>query len=68
MKKLAWIKYYKMDRRKCKSTKFIVVHQLTNLNKKFKVSMKNTDIEIIADDFSDLIELRGENIILTSKQ
>lgn len=55
-------------RRKCKSTKFIVVHQLTNLNKKFKVSMKNTDIEIIADDFSDLIELRGESIILTSKQ
>jgi hypothetical protein len=55
-------------RRKCKSTKFVVVHQLTNLDKKYEVRVNKNDIEIIANDFSDLIEIKGENIIHKSGQ
>ena len=54
-------------RRKCRTTKFIVLHQLANLDNKYKLELKNNDIEIIADDYNDLIEIRGEDILLTSK-
>jgi hypothetical protein len=54
-------------RRKCRTTKFIVLHQLANLDNRYKLELKNADIEIIADDYNDLIEIRGEDIILTSK-
>ncbi len=54
-------------RRICKSTKFIVVHQLTNLDKPFKVNRKEMKIEIITEDYSDMIELKGESMLLTSK-
>jgi hypothetical protein len=54
-------------RRVCKSTKFIVVHQLTNLDKPFKVNRGENKIEIITDDYSDTIELKGDNMLLTSK-
>lgn len=55
-------------RRKCKATKFVVVHQLTNLDKKYEVKVNMKGIEIIANDFSDLIEINGENILCKSKQ
>ncbi|MDN3666964.1 hypothetical protein ACFFU1_08005 [Algibacter miyuki] len=54
-------------RRKCKSTKFIVVHQLKNLDKPFKVNRSENKIEIITDDFSDMIELKGDSILFASK-
>lgn len=54
-------------RRVCKSTKFIVVHQLTNLDKPFKVKRGKNKIEIIAEDYSDMIELKGDSMLLTSK-
>jgi hypothetical protein len=54
-------------RRKCKSTNFIVVHQLTKLNEKFMVNIRNMNIEIIAYDYVDLLEFQDERIILTSK-
>jgi hypothetical protein len=54
-------------RRVCKSTKFIVVHQLTNLDKPFKVNREKNKIEIITDDYSDTIELKGDSMLLTSK-
>jgi hypothetical protein len=50
-------------RRKCMSTKFVVVHQLTNLDKKYEVKVNKNGIEINANDFSDFIEIKGENII-----
>ena len=54
-------------RRKCKSTKFIVVHQLKNLDKPFKVIRGNNKIDIITEDYSDTIELKGDSMLLTSK-
>ena len=54
-------------RRKCKSTKFIVVHQLANLSEKFKVDIKNMNIEIMTDDYIDLLEFQDDRILLTSK-
>jgi len=54
-------------RRKCKSTNFIVVHQLANLRGKFMVNIKNMNIEIMADNYIDLLEIQDERIILTSK-
>lgn len=54
-------------RRVCKSTKFIVVHQLTNLDKPFKVIRSENKIEIITEDYSDTIELKDDSMVLTSK-
>ncbi|MCL5130512.1 alginate lyase family protein [Algibacter sp. L4_22] len=54
-------------RRECKSTKFIVVHQLTNLDKPFKVIRGENNIEIMTEDYSDTIELKGNRLLLTSK-
>jgi hypothetical protein len=54
-------------RRRCKSTKFIVVHQLTNLDKPLKVNRGNNKIEIITDEYSDMVELKDDSMVLTSK-
>jgi hypothetical protein len=54
-------------RRNCKSTSFIVVHQLTDLNNPFKVNIKNSEIDIRAKGFHDLIKISGDILIKTSK-
>lgn len=54
-------------RRVCKSTKFIVVHQLTNLDKPLKVKRGKNKIEIITEDYSDTIEFKGDSLVLASK-
>ena len=54
-------------RRKCKSTKFIVVHQLTNLDEPFKVIRGENKIEIKTKEYSDIIELKENSLLLTSK-
>jgi hypothetical protein len=55
-------------RRKCKATKFVVVHQLTSLDKKYEVKANKNSIEISTEDYSDTIEIKGENIIHKSRQ
>jgi len=56
-----------MIKNECKSTKFIVAHQLTNLDKPLKVIRGENKIEIITEDYSDTIELKGASLLLTSK-
>ena len=52
-------------RRKCKSTRFVVVHQLKDFEKKYKVTMENDAIRIESDKFEDTILYDGKKLGLT---
>lgn len=51
-------------RRNCKSTRFVVVHQLKDLEKKFKVTIKNNSVLIESDKFKDTILYDGKKLSL----
>lgn len=51
-------------RRKCMSTKFVVVHQLKDFEKKYKVTMENNAIQIETEKFGDRILFDNKKISL----
>lgn len=51
-------------RRKCKSTKFVVVHQLRGLNQEFKVTYLHGSIQIETDNFGDKVLYDGKQLLL----
>ncbi len=54
-------------RRKCKSTKFVVVHQLKDFGEKYKVTMENNSIHIVSEKFKDRILYEDKYLSLILK-
>lgn len=51
-------------RRNCKSTRFVIVHQLKDLEKKFKVTIEKNSVLIESDKFKDTILYDGKKLSL----
>ena len=51
-------------RRKCKSTRFVIVHQLSNLSQPFRVTFLYDSIQIETDNFEDKVLYDGKQLIL----
>ncbi len=52
-------------RRKCKETKFVVVHQLRHFDKTFEVNVKNEIIHIKTDRVSENVRFDGTHLIIS---